>query len=407
MMAHLRFRFLEPILAQVLTASPIVGILGQRQTGKTTLLEKSTSEYVTLDQPEDLENALKSPRLLISDRKTPFGIDECQESPPLFPALKEWVRTHKSPGQFILSGSVRFTSIEEIRESLTGRVVDLELLPFCLTEAHSLPLFNLKKLIHSEKPLGILAKNPLILSPNLDRFEEFLQKGGLPGICFLRSNVLRVRKIRSHIKTILDRDLRQVTKTSLDYLTLKTFLEEIALQQGDIFDLAKATRGARISPNSGKKILSGLESVFLVRSIRKEGDTKGKLIYLEDQGMATFLLRERGIDLSSRQRFRASDWNRFLFQQLFAQLNYQMGAAYDFFSYRTRGGALLDFVIQMDGRYLGYSLGLGNQASHHQMASAESFLKKHQNARVVLLHLGSALRQISDQIIEAPLGAVI
>ena len=406
-MPHLRTRYLEPILKNTLSASPIVGVVGQRQTGKTTLLEKISSDYVTLDNPEDLENALKNPKLLISDRKAPFGIDECQESPPLFPILKEWVRVHKNPGQFILSGSVRFSSIEEIRESLTGRMIDIELLPFCVTEAHGLPLFNIKRLTTSKNPLERLSENPLASPKKVHLFEDYLKKGGLPGICFIRSNSIRIRKLRSHIKTILDRDLRQVTSTLLDYLTLKTFLEEVALQQGEVFDLAKACRGARISPNSGKKLLSGLESVFLIRSIRKEGDTQGRLVYLEDQGMATFLLQERGIVLRKAQQFRASDWNRFLFPQLFAQLNYQNGSAFEFFSYRTRGGALIDFVVQLDGHYQGYSIGFAEKATHHQMRSAESFLKKQKNAKVILLHMGSSFRKISDQIFEAPLGSVV
>jgi hypothetical protein len=95
--------------------------------------------------------------------------------------------------------------------------------------------------------------------------------------------------MRSHLKTILDRDLRIVTRTTLDYLTIKTFLEEIALQQGEVFDLAKAARASRIAPNSARRLLSGLES-YLIRSLRKAGQTTGKLVYLEDQGMASFLL---------------------------------------------------------------------------------------------------------------------
>jgi predicted AAA+ superfamily ATPase len=210
-------------------------------------------------------------------------------------------------------------------------MIDLELLPFSLSEAHGAPLFDTKRLLQNKSPLGQLSKNPYGGSEKLRLLEEYLKKGGLPGICFLRTESLVTRKFRSHIKTILDRDLRQVTRTSLEYLSLKTFLEEIALQQGEVFDLTKACRGARISPNSGKKILSGLESVFLIRTLRKEGDTQGRMVYLVDQGMATFLLKKRGVVLKTLLELRVADWNRFLFSQLYAQLNYPLDSAFELY----------------------------------------------------------------------------
>ncbi len=234
-MPHHRLRYLKTILESTLGASPILGIMGQRQTGKTTLTEEISKEYATLDDEETLEAALKSAKNFIYGRKHPFVIDECQQSPRLFSALKEYVRTQKAMGQFILTGSVRFTSIREITESLTGRMIELELLPLCLTELHGLPLTSPRQFLETKKLgdyLSKLSKNNTFTPSYL---KEFLLKGGLPGICFLRSEVHRTRKMRSQIKTILDRDLRVVTKTTLDYLTLKVFLEEIAMQQGEIF----------------------------------------------------------------------------------------------------------------------------------------------------------------------------
>ncbi len=405
-MPHVRQRYLEPIAKKMLTGSKIVGVIGQRQTGKTTLVERISADYVTLDDPQTLETALKTPQFLISNRKLPFGIDECQESPPLFSTLKEWVRTHRTPGQFILTGSVRFTSIEEIRESLTGRMVDIELLPLTLSELEQLPLWDILRLVQSKNPLDVLKNNPFAPVNKLFLLKIFLLRGGLPGICFVRSEAMRSRQLRSHIKTILDRDLRKVTNTQLDYLTLKTFLEEVALQQGDVFDLSKVARTARIAPNTAKKILAGLESVFLVRSILKMGNTSGRLVYLEDQGMATFLLQERGISLLNTEP-RIADWNRFLFQQLYGQLNYRMGTSFQIFSYRPRGGALIDFGIRIDGHDLGYSVGMENTATSQQFKSAESFIKKHPRARVFLLHQGESFRKITNQIYECPLRSVV
>jgi AAA domain len=72
-------------------------------------------------------------------------IDEAQLFPALFPALKAHVRINKRKGQFLLSGSVRFTSKADIRESLTGRIVSLELLPFTISGAAGVPLPDLRE----------------------------------------------------------------------------------------------------------------------------------------------------------------------------------------------------------------------------------------------------------------------
>ena len=59
-MPHQRRRYLQRIILDNLKASPIVGILGQRQTGKTTITESLSREYVTLDDAEQLELAARS-----------------------------------------------------------------------------------------------------------------------------------------------------------------------------------------------------------------------------------------------------------------------------------------------------------------------------------------------------------
>ncbi len=377
--------------------------MGQRQTGKTTLAELFGGEYVTLDDEESLELALRSAKTFIRGRSRPFVIDECQQSPSLFPALKEHVRTSRAMGQFLLTGSVRFTGVEEIKESLTGRMIELELLPFCLTEIHGLPLTDPVRFLQVKKLAEVMSSRQKSHKVSDPALREFLAKGGLPGICFLRSEILRTRKMRTHIKTILDRDLRMVTRTTLDYLTLKTFLEEIAIQQGEVFDLSRAARGARIAMNSARKLLAGLESVYLVRTILKQGDTHGRLVYLEDQGMASFLLRERG---QSFVEFRPVDLNRLLFQQLNAQVKYNDRHQVQLTSYRRRSGTMMDFVISAAGvGRLGYSVGAGRQATPHQIRSAQAFLKSAPGARALLLHLGDGVRELHPGLVEAPIWA--
>ena len=96
---------------------------------------KGIWQYVSLDDEEHLRFANGDAKAFVDALNAPgTAFDECQLSEPLFPALKERVRRNKRPGQFYLSGSVRFTSRKQIRESLTGRIMTADLYPLTLSE---------------------------------------------------------------------------------------------------------------------------------------------------------------------------------------------------------------------------------------------------------------------------------
>jgi uncharacterized protein len=265
-MPHQRKRYLASNVARALGYSPIVGVLGQRQVGKTTLLEAICEEYVTFDKAATLNQAKADAELFLEGRKAPFGIDETQLCAPLFPALKEWVRTEKKRGQFILSGSVRFTSRADIRESLTGRIVTLELLPFTISEAAEQPLPNVCARLLATKSAAALN---FLESPNANRqaFARYLERGGLPGICFLRDSHVRFEKLESHLDTLLNRDIRQVYSTTLLYGSLRALLEYLARHQGRPFEWSEAARTSQISRVTLKRVLFAFEASFLPLAI--------------------------------------------------------------------------------------------------------------------------------------------
>src|SRR5687767_9170138 len=122
-MAHERRRHLKAVLQHLATLSPLVGLVGHRQVGKTTLLEAISQHYVTFDDEDVLAAANSNPKSFVGTLGSPgTAIDECQLAERIFPAL-ERVRNNKRPGQLYLSGSVRFTSKKLLRESLTGRIM--------------------------------------------------------------------------------------------------------------------------------------------------------------------------------------------------------------------------------------------------------------------------------------------
>src|SRR5207244_6310681 len=94
--------------------------------------------FVSLDLPTEAEQAEKEPHNFLGRHPPPVIIDEVQYAPRLFRHLKVVVDASRARnGQFLLTGSQKFTLMKSVSESLAGRadITSLETLSFA--EIHS------------------------------------------------------------------------------------------------------------------------------------------------------------------------------------------------------------------------------------------------------------------------------
>ncbi len=399
-MPHLRKRHLEKVLKRLLGLSPLVGVIGHRQVGKTTLLELLCREYHTLDNSKALLEAQENPEEFISRRQgVHVAVDECQLAPELFPAFKDWVRRHRKPGQFILSGSVRFTSKKAIQESLTGRIITLELLPLLLSE-----LENTEPSTFWTKALTTDAfGEPFLRLFPKSRKEasiiKYFENGGLPGLCFIRDASFRERKLDTQIETILDRDLRKIVSTNAAYPQIRRLLQSLADQQGELFNWSDLRKATEISIPTLKKLVYAMESVFLLRTILVEGDYSGPVHYFEDMCECAFL---RTSPLSIQQKIA-----QFASIHIRGELSYGTTTPFRLFQYRTRSGVNVPIAIQLKDSFLGVVPLESDYPSRVEMAAADSFLKKYSRSKVVFLHLGKGTEIISDRKLIIAIGKTV
>jgi len=394
-----RKRHLLTDLGKSLKFSPIVGVLGHRQVGKTTLCGDLAGDYETLDRSDALQLALDSPETLLqrSVSRAPLVIDECQLAPTLFPALKEWGRVHRGPGQFLLTGSVRFTSRKAIRESLTGRIIHWELLPMDLSESHSAPLPKVvPQLLKHDGAEQIYPRSRYFSEKT---YESAMTSGGLPGIFAVRDPRIREQRFESQIETLLERDLRLVVETSLEYRSLRNLLGLLAVQQGLPLELALLSRSARISVPALKGILRAFEAMFIIRTIDTDGTRRRPVVFFEDQGEAHHLAGNRK-DLLLKMTC-------FLFSFVRQQWAYRPELGARVFQYRSRGGAFVPLAIQTKSGTLGFIPMLDELPGKHEIASASSFLKQFSESKCVFLHEGKADRALSRTLRVLPLASLV
>lgn len=405
-MAHLRNRYLSPLFQNSMKLSPLVGISGHRQVGKTTFLESHCSSYHVVDTQAELRAAQDNPEKYLKDRAgKAVALDECQAAPALFPELKEWVRKHRAPGQFVLSGSIRFTSQEAIRESLTGRIVHLELLPMTISEQEELPLSRfLIQFAHSRNTDRFPKDHP-IDTRRARRIQSRIARapflGGLPGACFLRDQKQRVARIQQQLMTILDRDLRLVQEIRTPLFEIQGLVRTLAELQGTPFHYTLLREKTGLSTPTIKKIISALESVFLIRFLPIRGSTTGPTWYFEDQGESSALCPVE--PNSDQTRIHTC------FTNLRAQLHYHPNLSYECFQYRTRGGAYIPLAYQFEEQTLGI-LPIGDLSSvKSHSGSIQSFLAAYSGSKILILHTEDShtCYPLSARVLAAPLAGVL
>ena len=403
-MPHLRRRHLQTYLKQCLGHSPIVGVVGHRQVGKTTLISQLAQLYYSLDDEESIAY-LTSASDFIRGVSGPslVAIDEAQLLPELFPALKEHVRKRKRPGQFLLSGSVRFTSLKSIRESLTGRIINLELLPLSINELLELEPPEWLTRIHLKSQFS---QHDATLPPPLcsDRALEaqmtaFQNLGGLPGLCFIRNDRIRTSKTKTQLDTILDRDLREIISTRFSLHDLREICSQIANLSGSPMHLADIKLGRRINSVSMRELLQALESLFLIRTLPVLGDQKGTSYFFED-----FLefnsLRTDAITPHEKDELSLFHFVRSAFA-VCPQLDYQL------FQYSTRGGAWIPLAVRTQERITGFRVIQDQKPNRIERASSKSFLAKYPQSKVI--YLSRKIKEasyIDERNLLVPLSAV-
>ncbi len=387
-MPHTRPRHLESLVIKTLRFSPITGIFGHRQVGKTTLASSLSSKYVSLDLVEELSHSTANPTgFLAKHQSNPLTIDECQLSPPLFPAMKEWVRLHKSPGQFLLTGSVRFSSRKAIRESLTGRIVAWDLLPMDWAEQYEQSLSDvIPKLLRSKSLKVDLKSNPTFKE---SCYKRYLQVGGFPGIFGIRDPAIRAQRFETQLNTILERDLKLLIQTQLDYKTLRRFLQVLASLSGKPFEISELSKLSRISLPTLRRLVAAAESLFLIRFIPSEGAYSKPVLFFEDVGEKNHLLQAPNDE---------TNFLSFLYQNLRTQIHYRPELKIELFSYRAKSGECVPLCFRSDDRVLGIIPTLQTESLASSHKDALHFIKKYPGAKVLLIGLKSCDQLLSESI---------
>ncbi|HWG20408.1 MAG TPA: ATP-binding protein [Terracidiphilus sp.] len=307
----------------------MIVLTGARQTGKTSTFLHLFPGYgfVSLDLPTEAEQAEKEPERFLLRHPPPVIVDEVQYAPGLFRRLKVAIDAHRTRnGQFLLTGSQKFTLMKNVSESLAGRadIVELETLSFAeIREA--LPETDL---------------------------ETAIVRGGFPEL-YANPDVNSAAFYNSYLATYLERDVRALANVG-SLRDFERFLRACALRSANLLNKADLARDVGIAPSTANQWLSTLEAsgqvVFLEPwfSNRTKSIVKSPKLYIADTGLLCALLNIRSAEALLQSPSAGAVWETFVFAQLRARERRQ-GRSGSLFFWRDRSREV-DFLADVAGR---------------------------------------------------------
>jgi predicted AAA+ superfamily ATPase len=317
----------------LLRRHPVVGMIGARQVGKTTLarllIEKTTgpSSYFDLENPEDLAR-IADPMLALKELKGLVVIDEIQRQPDLFPVLRVLVDRPKSATHFLVLGSASPDLLRQSAETLAGRIFYHELGGFSIGE------------------VGV---------------ENYLQRwlrGGFPRSYLARTQAESDEWRHGFIRTFLERDLPQLGIT-IRSTTLRRFWTMLSNYHGQIWKASEFARSFGVADTTVRNYLDLMTSALVIRQLPpwheniSKRQVKAPKIYIADSGLLHSLLGLRTLhDLEGHPKVGAS-WEGFVLEQVIHRLAARVDEC---FFWATHGGAELDLLVVRGQRRMGFEI---------------------------------------------------
>ncbi len=394
-------RKLEDTILKYLDTPEIIAIVGPRQAGKTTIINKIFSSlekavFLSFDDKKTLnlfENDIDNFREIYAKNSAYLFIDEFQYAKKGGQKLKYIFDKNKEENRKVkifISGSSAIDLTINAAKYLVGRVFIFNLYPLDFEEylqyrdEKLLPLFKEGNecFKNSEKIELNGAAHDLVLK----HFDDYALYGGYPRVVLAEGAEEKKEVLKNIYNTYFLREVRDVLGLIDDY-KLEKLIRALALQIGNLIDYKELGVLSEYSHPTLKKYLNFLEKTFICSLVRpfytnkRIEIVKNPKVYFFDSGLRNFIVNDfRPLD-------ERGDLGGLLENAVFEQL---VKNGYSFNYWRTKQKQEIDFVLHLTG---GRELALEIKNNFKEIPRAFSAIKSiHKN-----MNFAVAARKAIDQ----------
>lgn len=417
-----RTRIIDEQIENNLRIFGAVCIEGPKWCGKTWTALNHVNSACYIASPENnfqyRTMAQLSPDLVMKG-ESPKLLDEWQEVPPLWDAVRFSVDQTQQRGQFILTGSAT-PNQRGILHSGTGRIVRMQMRPMSLYESgDSSGSISLKGLF--AEPLKAVQTGGVLL----DRLIALTVRGGWPGSLGLDVNS-SAELPKAYLRNVIEDDIRHVDGVNRDTRKLRLLLRSIARNESTVV----SNRTLR------KDMLEDMGESIDVDTVADYLNALNRLFILEDQCAFNPNLRSSiRVGKSAKRHFidpslavaalgatperLMNDLNTFgfLFEALCVRdlRIYSESFGAQIFHYRDDSGREIDAVIELpDGKWGAFEIKLGaNQVEKaaKDLVAIKNFMEADPNAKApdvlcVICGLANFAYTREDGVMVVPIAAL-
>lgn len=333
----------------------VILITGARQVGKSTLIKnvRPNIKYVTLDDKVTILDIKEDSIRFLKTHGTPLIIDEIQYVPEIFRDIKFIVDQEHKKAQYYLTGSQKFNLMQNVSDSLAGRVGIVNLHGLSLREIYS--NYFSKSFIPTEEFLKE-RKNSDLKDIPFNNIWKIIQKGSMPEIYQTKiSDYDEIRRFYgSYINTYIERDVRNLTQVG-DTLEFLKFMTALASRIGQLLNLDSIAKDIGISVVTAKRWLSILEASNMVYILQPYSNNllkrtiKTPKVYFTDTGIAAYLTKNLTAETLEAGFMSGQFFENFVVMEIVKSYS-NRGLRPDLYFYRDKEKREIDLIIPENGK---------------------------------------------------------
>lgn len=317
-------------IKQLAKKFPAVGLLGPRQSGKTTLAKElfPKKPYVSFENQDNILLVTKDPRAFLDQYKTGAIFDEIQRVPQLLSYLQGVIDDQPNKvGLFIITGSQNLLLLESISQTLAGRIAFIHLLPFSFSELAS-------------SKHGTQSLNKLILN------------GGYPRL--YDRKIKPVDFYPNYLLTYVERDVRQI-KNITNLAMFQRFLKVCASRVGQEVNYTSIGNDTGVDQKTVLSWFGILEASFIAFRLQPFYNNLGKRLtqmpklYFYDTGLCCSLLELETESHVNTHPLRGALFENLIILELL-KARFNNGQRSNLFYWRDRTGNEIDVLLDQSAQ---------------------------------------------------------